>query len=294
MLNDGACVVGPTLFNEHADGVLGKNLTNCGMQRLKPALIKRKACQELNERFAAYGARCSSSHELIKPDELGFVIGVNCKPETTEKREVLIDGRKITIGWSVNLFALAFRGGGLHSANQMRRVLVGASLHRHGVHDFRSALQGAIEELPQLKGLQFGAEGSRYVRPAVFRPQTGSAHHLKKRRLANRRMDQRFEPHQRFAFLWQGLVDAPKIAGETARRLALVLISLRKSLRLDRERQNALREAVHWFLESLVGAGVSVIAAGRRDKGAPGTIHDRTGASSASGSVSQNLRVKDR
>ena len=55
-----------------------------------------------------------------------------------------------------------------------------------------------------------------------------------------------------------------------------------------------MREAVHWFLESLVGAGVSVIAAGRRDKGAPGTIHDRTGASSASGSVSQNLRVKDR
>ena len=102
-------------------------------------------------------------------------------------------------------------------------------------------------------------------------------------------MDQRLEPHKRFAFLRQGLVDPPKIVVEPARRLALVVVSLRKSFRLGRERQNALRKALHRFLESLVGARVSVIAAGRRDKGAPGTIHGRTGASWASGSVSQSL-----
>ena len=77
--------------------MLGKHVANGGMQRLKPALIERKARQQLHERLAGYGARRCISHELIKPDELGLVVGVDCKPEATEKREVLIDGRKVII-----------------------------------------------------------------------------------------------------------------------------------------------------------------------------------------------------
>ena len=75
--------------------------------------------------------------------------------------------------------------------------------------------------------MQFGIEGSRCVRLAVWRPQPGFAHDLKKRRLANRRLDQRFKPHKHFVFLRQGLIELPEIVAGTARYFATVFVGIR-------------------------------------------------------------------
>ena len=126
----------PALLDEHADRTLGEHLPNGGAQRLQPRLSERKTCQKPNKCRAPFWSPRRRSHELVKPAELGFVVGIDCKPETAEKGEVLMNGWKVVICLSPHMFAVAFWDRSLNGANQIRRAFACAGLHRYDVNEF--------------------------------------------------------------------------------------------------------------------------------------------------------------